>query len=384
MPSPPCNFLQLLYGAENVLLKGKGGYSDFTGSYRSDNQAQVRPACIFKPTSGLQVSSAVLLARVTRCPFAAKSGGHAAFAGASRMEGGVTISFANMKSVTLSDDKSIVSVGPGNIWGPVFEELTKSDVTVVGGRLYNIGVSGLTTGGGISFWSSRPATEHVNLYWALRGGGNNFGLIINFNMRTVSLPGGKMWGGSRVYTKGKFPEVDRAYANIIANSASDNQAGLYLVYYQQASGVSLAIPALYRADPNGGNRTIFADWNAVQSVSDTTKTRVLAEWGKETMNDRPPGLREIYYEATVKADIGILEFARKTFFDTVAAAVGGVPGIVPNLVMQGITVPQLEQMQKNGGNALGLKPVRRAKKTKQNTHKKQKHTTPRIPQWSPT
>ena len=68
-------------------------------------------------------------------------------AGASSIEGGITISFANMKDVTLSKDKSVASIGPGNIWGEVFATLTKSDLSVVGGRLYNIGVGGLTTGG---------------------------------------------------------------------------------------------------------------------------------------------------------------------------------------------------------------------------------------------
>jgi FAD/FMN-containing dehydrogenase len=87
------------------------------------------------------------LARLAQCPFAAKSGGHAAFAGASSVEGGITISFANLKDVSLSKDKKIASIEPGNTWGPVYEQLAKSDVSVIGGRLYNIGVGGLTTGG---------------------------------------------------------------------------------------------------------------------------------------------------------------------------------------------------------------------------------------------
>ncbi|EJT72459.1 hypothetical protein GGTG_09325 [Gaeumannomyces tritici R3-111a-1] len=374
-----CDSLKLLYGSEKVLLKDKDGYSDFVGGYWSDNQAQVRPACVFKPTSGLEVSSAVLLSRVTRCPFAAKSGGHAAFAGASSIEDGVTISFANMKDVTLSADKSIASVGPGNIWGPVFEELAKSDLTVIGGRLYNIGVGGLTTGGGISYFSNTfgwaadnvesfdvvtasglivraSATEYPDLYKALRGGGNNLGLVVNFNLQTVPLPGGKMWGGSKVHTEDKFPEVDRAFANLIANSADDTKAGLWLVHYQQAPGVNLALTTLWHADPDGGNKPIFAEFNAIAPVSDDTKPRVLGEWGKETMAQSPPGLRETYYTLTVKADVGILEFARKTYFESVGDAVGDVPGVLPNMVTQGITIPQLEQMQKNGGNALGLRP----------------------------
>lgn len=110
-------------------------------------QSDVNPYCIFKPQKPTQVSVLVLLARLAQCPFAAKSGGHAAFAGASSVEGGITVSFTNLKDISLSKDKKIASIGPGNIWGGVFEELTKSDVTVIGGRIHNIGVGGLTTGG---------------------------------------------------------------------------------------------------------------------------------------------------------------------------------------------------------------------------------------------
>ena len=122
-------------------------YEAFTSSYWSANQGDVDPQCIFKPSKAKDVSVVVLLSRLTQCPFAAKSGGHAAMAGASSAEGGITISFTNLKGISLSKDKKIASIEPGNTWGPVFEELSKSDVTVIGGRLSNIGVGGLTTGG---------------------------------------------------------------------------------------------------------------------------------------------------------------------------------------------------------------------------------------------
>jgi FAD/FMN-containing dehydrogenase len=139
--------LKILYGDTTVETKKEKAFEEFTGSYWSSNQAEVNPYCIFIPRKPSQISVVILLARLAQCPFAAKSGGHAAFAGASSVEGGITISFANLKGVSLSKDKKIASIEPGNIWGPVYEELTKFDVSVVGGRLYNIGVGGLTTGG---------------------------------------------------------------------------------------------------------------------------------------------------------------------------------------------------------------------------------------------
>lgn len=115
--------------------------------YWSNQQAEVDPYCIFLPSSSVQVAVALLLSRLTECPFAIKSGGHAAFAGASNIEGGITINFANLNEVTLSSDKSIASVGPGNTWFDVYHSLEPDNLMVIGGRVAAIGVGGLTLGG---------------------------------------------------------------------------------------------------------------------------------------------------------------------------------------------------------------------------------------------
>ncbi|KAF5545716.1 FAD binding domain-containing protein [Fusarium mexicanum] len=372
-----CASLKILYGDAAVETREEKAFRDFTGSYWSSNQAEVNPYCIFIPQRPNHVSVTVLLARLAQCPFAAKSGGHAAFAGASSVEGGITISFANLKGVSLSKDKKIASIEPGNTWGPVYEQLAKSDVSVIGGRLYNIGVGGLTTGGGISFFSNiygwacdnvesyeivlangiivkASAKSYPHLYWALRGGGNNFGLVVKFNLKTILLPKSEMWGGSRVYTEDRFPDVTNALFNVLKNSENDPKAGIYVpwIYYQ---GNKLSMPTMYYAEPDAGNATIWKDFNKIEAVSDTTQNRVLAAWGKEIMNDSPPGLREVYYVITTKLDHGILEYTRDYFYKTVLT-VANIPGIIPAFVVQGITTPQLKQMQKNGGNALGIDP----------------------------
>ncbi|KAF5023557.1 hypothetical protein F66182_4370 [Fusarium sp. NRRL 66182] len=370
-----CASLTFLYGDAAVESRDEKAYDAFTDSYWSANQGEVNPYCIFKPAKSDHVSVLVLLARLTQCPFAAKSGGHAAFAGASSIEGGITISFANLKAVSLSEDEKIASIQPGNIWGDVFEQLAKSDLSVVGGRLYNIGVGGLTTGGGISYFSNlygwacdnvesfevvlangqivkASATQYPDLYWALRGGGNNFGLVVNFNLETISVPKGEMWGGSRVYTEDKFPELASALYNIINNSFKDPKAGLW-VAWGAIDGNSLAIPTLYYSEPNGGNASIWDDFNAIESISDMTQDRVVAEWARENMGDSPNGLREAYYVITTKVDLAILTFARDYFYKTLSS-VADIPGIIPAFVVQGITVPQIKNMQSNGGNALGI------------------------------
>ena len=96
----------------------------------------------------------VLLSRISQCPFAVKSGGHSAFAGAATIEGGITVSFEKLKGIKLSADKKTVAVQPGNTWSDVLTAVSMTGVTVAAGRIGDIGVGGLTLGGGISFISN--------------------------------------------------------------------------------------------------------------------------------------------------------------------------------------------------------------------------------------
>lgn len=125
----------------------EAAYNTFTSGYWSLNQADVDPYCIFKPSKAADVSVLVLLSRLTRCPFAVKSGGHAAFTGASNIEGGITVSLEKLKAINLSKDKKTVVIQPGNDWSDVYIELEKSELTVTGGRVSRVGTGGLTLGG---------------------------------------------------------------------------------------------------------------------------------------------------------------------------------------------------------------------------------------------
>lgn len=129
---------------------GKTPYDEFLDGFWSGLQGDVTPTCIFEPQTAADLSVLILISRFTRCPFAVRSGGHAAFTGASNVEDGITVSLAKFTDVSLSEDRKIAAVGAGNIWGPVYEYLEPYNLTVIGGRLYNVGVGGLTLGGEIS------------------------------------------------------------------------------------------------------------------------------------------------------------------------------------------------------------------------------------------
>lgn len=164
-----------------------------------------------------------------------------------------------------------------------------------------------------------------------------------------------MWAGSRTYTEDQFPAVFEAYADMIDKTAEDPKANFYLVWVI-VNGTKLAVPAMWYEDPVvGGNATAYSKWNAIPVVDDTTMVRNVVEWGRETLEDSPYGLREVFYMMTIKADSDVHAFAVDQYFEK-ALAVTDIEGFFANIVTQGINVPQMEQMGKNGGNALGLDP----------------------------
>lgn len=141
----------------------------------------------------------VLSSRLTSCPFAVKGGSHAAFSGASSIDGGITITMESFTQVLASADKKTVNVGPGNRWVDVYNALEPDGIGVSGGRVSSVGVPELILGGGISFFANKigwacdniasyevvtasgaivnvTPTSFPDLYWALRGGGSNFGI----------------------------------------------------------------------------------------------------------------------------------------------------------------------------------------------------------------
>ncbi|KAF2643780.1 FAD binding domain-containing protein [Massarina eburnea CBS 473.64] len=367
-----CSSLRFLFGSSNVNVQGSPGYDSFTSLYWSVQQEEVEPYCIFKPSKNLDVSTVVLLSRLTQCPFAVKSGGHAAFAGSSSIQGGITVALENLKGLTLSSDKRSASIEPGNLWYDVYTKLESHNLTVIGGRVAGIGVGGLTLGGGISFFSNQygwtcdniqsfevvtasgiivtaSPTNYPDLYWALRGGGNNFGIVTKFNLKTISQ--GLMWGGSRIHLEDQFPAVINAFYNLGVNSAQDTAAA-QITSFAYTQNTRLASADLQYAKPIA-NASIFSEYLAIPSLQDTTKVRSLADLTVQFNSSNPDGLRETYWAMTFKLDKDLVSYVKDVFYDELAA-ITDAEGLVAAATMQVITVPQLQNMVKNGGNALGL------------------------------
>jgi len=115
--------------------------------YWSQQQAETQPTCRVQPSCPLDVSASLIVTKFFGCQFAVKSGGHAAFVGASNIQGGLTIDLANLNQVQVSKDRTLTQVGAGNRWVDVYSQLDPLGLSVIGGRVADIGVGGLTLGG---------------------------------------------------------------------------------------------------------------------------------------------------------------------------------------------------------------------------------------------
>ncbi|WP_433163620.1 FAD-binding oxidoreductase [Kribbella sp. CA-247076] len=161
------------------------------------------PACVLRPGSIEDVQAAVKFAAGSGLALAVRGGGHA-FPGFGTNDGGVVIDLGKLAGVEVVDaDRHLVRIGGGATWGAVAAALAPHGLAISSGDTKSVGVGGLTLSGGIG-WKVRKyglaldnlvaaevvtadgsvvrasTTENAELFWALRGGGGNFGIVTAF------------------------------------------------------------------------------------------------------------------------------------------------------------------------------------------------------------
>lgn len=359
---------------DKVSLPQNSTYELEDFQYWSNQQSSQRPTCRVTPSCAEDVSLTLTILKANNCQFAVKSGGHASFAGASNIDGAVTIDLRNLNELVVSESKTEVSVGAGMVWSSVYLELDARNLSVVGGRSGAIGVGGLTLGGGISFFSGRYgwACDNVNnyevvfadgsihdvneksfpdLYFALRGGGNNFGIVTRFDL--ASFEQGKMLGGQTLYTADNMPALNTALYNFNINHYKDPYGAVILAYvYVPAEGIFLASVDLEYGKPES-NPAILANFTAIPSIETTARITNLTDLTIELNSTQPSGFRETFWVFMVHNDVQILTDIQALFASQIPA-IANASGLLPALVMQPISTAITSHFTSNGGNALGI------------------------------
>lgn len=347
--------------------------------YWSARQSEVHPGCFVTPGTAQDVSNILKTLSNGGTRFTVKGGGHSTFPGGSNIQDGVTIDMGRMAGVELAEDFQSVSVGPGARWINVSSVLDPLGRAVVGGRVSDVGVSGLILGGGISYFSGRRGwacdnvlryeivlasgdiitaspTEHADLYRALRGGGGkSFGIVSRFDLEV--FPQGDMWS-TMVFTSadsfrdGILPEMADLIDNGLVEDLDAHVFGGYTFLPDMGGFVGFA--NAYHAKPSeeAPKTTPKVFENLVRVPSLTNSTIVANSSTHMLALNEAYGGRAAWWVTSVKADLKLMRELLpilERFAHTVAP-------VTPFLIFQPLTTETLAQMQRNGGNVLGLKP----------------------------
>jgi FAD/FMN-containing dehydrogenase len=194
-----------------------------------------RPALIARCADVASVSGAVGFARERGLPLAVRGGGHNG-AGLGTCDDGVVIDLSLLKDIDVDPQARTVRVGGGCTWGEVDSATGEHGLATPSGIISTTGVGGLTLGGGLGHLTRRlgltidnlleaemvladgtvvraSAQEHPDLFWAIRGGGGNFGVVTSFRFRVHEV--GTIFGGPTFWPVEDSREVLSAYREFL-------------------------------------------------------------------------------------------------------------------------------------------------------------------------
>ncbi|KAH9830759.1 FAD dependent oxidoreductase [Rhodofomes roseus] len=271
-------------------------YYPDTKQYATDNShwalsSTINSTCTVEPGTAEDVGKILLVLGLTRTPFGIKGAGHTANPGYSATPG-VQIAMTRFTQVTYDAEAGVAGVGAGNIWDNVYAGLEPYNVGVVGGRVSGIGVAGFTLGGGYSFKSNQygltidtvvgfevvlpsgivvnaTASENPELFFGLKGGFNNFGIVTTFYLQTH--PQTEVWGGI-IITTNVDDDVVAATQKFYDNVNDPKAAILTTFNYDASIGMNITEMTLYYNAPTPPEG-MFDDFLGLTSISQNISTR---------------------------------------------------------------------------------------------------------------
>jgi FAD/FMN-containing dehydrogenase len=264
-----------------------------------DVRADLEPMCIFMPTKDCQVASAVSIFTTCGTQVAVRGGGHMNLPGSNNINGGVLLAFNNMAETVVASDNTTIAVGPGARWVDVYEALSSYGLYCIGGRLKVIGVSGLELIGGFHYLinaygfamdnvlsydvvlgnSSQVvanSTSNPDLFWALKGGANNFGIVTKYTIKALPIP--LISTTIQSFAESEVPAFVKATADLAANDGPELAAGSIIsISYNLTTGV--VTPQLLGVqEGSDAPPSRFTNFTAIPNVFNTSNVMRPIDW----------------------------------------------------------------------------------------------------------
>jgi FAD/FMN-containing dehydrogenase len=277
-----------------------------------------RPAAIARCRGVADILDAMAYAEREGLPMSLKAGGHS-YPGYAIVEGGLVLDLSPMKSVRVDQARQTAHVQPGLTWGELDRETAVFGLATPGGVISSTGVAGLTLGGGIG-WLTRKygtscdnlvsvdvvtadrrcirasATENADLFWAIRGGGGNFGIVTSFEFKLHPLT--DIYGGPMFFPAAKAKEVIQVYRDFVTDAPEELAA---VVLMRNAPPTALVPEAIrgtpviamlvfYCGDPDDGDKVLAPVVEKLQPRSNQCKRRSYVDMQQLVDGGVPYGL----------------------------------------------------------------------------------------------
>jgi FAD/FMN-containing dehydrogenase len=262
-----------------LTLPAEAGYEEGRSVFNA--MIDKRPAVIARCATTADVVASVNFARENRALVAVRCGGHSV-AGLGACEGGILIDLAGLKKIEVDPGARTARAGGGVLWGE-FDAATQAHALhTPGGRVTTTGIGGFTTGGGYGWTSSKhglacdnllsaqvvladgslvtaSARENADLFWGIRGGGGNFGIVTEFEFRLHPL-GPIVQAGLALWPIEKADRVLRAWRDYADGAPDEVSTAAVIITAPPEEFVpdhlkgrtAVGVAALYVGDPEAG------------------------------------------------------------------------------------------------------------------------------------
>lgn len=295
-----------------MITPADGGYDDARATF--NGMLDRRPALVARPLDVADIVSAVAFAVAAELPVAVRGGGHSV-SGHCVGDGSLVVDLRLMRDVTVDADAQTATCGGGARWDDFDPPCQRHGLATPGGTFGDTGVAGLTLGGGIGHLIgvhgltldnllaativtadgqvlSTSETEHPELFWALRGGGGNFGVVVEFTFRVH--PVGRFLAGFLQYDLAQAPDALTAWRDVMTR-APDNLScfpGLFRSELRKGEGALISVALLEDGSQSGTD--------LVEELIDRTSPQV-------------NGLRPMYY-LELQEIFGRLPFGMRNYW----------------------------------------------------------------------
>ncbi|KAL8723704.1 MAG: hypothetical protein Q9181_007213 [Wetmoreana brouardii] len=342
------------------------------------------PSCVFTPEKAQDVAGALKIIVATNTKFAVRSGGHMPNPGSNNVNDGVLIGLDRLNSTKLAqfNGVEVAQIGPGLRWTQVYSWIAPQGRLVNGGRYSPVGVGGLLLGGGLSYFGSQNGwasdlvlqyelvlanssiiyvtrQSYPQLFWALKGGSTNFGIVTRYDLKTYPL--NDVYAGFVNQDAAHIQPLLDATAQFVAprtgGSLDPKTAIDVTIFFNATSRLFSTTTSLFYNASVDTVPAAFVNFTKIPTtVPSTVKRRTYVDFETETEYSAVRTFRQLFRATSLKSTPPVVNFVYD-IFKTQAQQLKPVQNLIISFVYQPLTVDLLKASRASGGDAIDLDPA---------------------------